>query len=144
MHYKHTQVGYLVVILLLFIAGAIFTGISISGEPVEIGFSIFVIMIGMLALFSTLTVTVTREHLRLYFGVGLIRKKFAIKDILSYRKVRNKVWWGFGIRLTPHGWMYNISGLDAIELTLSNGKTVRVGTDQQKELMRALDRAKQL
>lgn len=144
MYYKHTQIGYLIIILLLLISIAVFADINIIGEPPLISFSIFAIMIAVLVLFSTLTVTITREQLRLHFGVGLIYKKFNMIDILSVKPVRNKIWWGWGIRLAPHGWLYNVSGLDAVELTLKNGKKVRVGTDEPKTLVRAIQRAESI
>ena len=53
-------------------------------------------------------------------------------------QVRNRWWWGFGIRWTPHGWMWNISGLDAVELTYHNGKKFRIGTDEPEALLEAL------
>jgi len=56
--------------------------------------------------------------------------------------VRNKWWYGLGIRLTPHGWLYNVSGLDAIEIVRRSGKTFRVGTDEPKALAAALRAAR--
>jgi hypothetical protein len=37
-------------------------------------------------------------------------------------------------RITPHGWLYNVSGLDAVEIQLCSGKKFRIGTDQSSEL----------
>ena len=51
---------------------------------------------------------------------------------------RNSWWYGWGIRLTPHGWMWNISGLDAVELTYRNGKKFRIGTDELEMLLGVL------
>ena len=35
--------------------------------------------------------------------------------------------------------MYNVSGLDAVELTLRNGRRFRVGTDERQALLNALN-----
>jgi hypothetical protein len=46
-----------------------------------------------------------------------------------------------GIRKIPGGWLYNISGADAVELTLKGGKRCRIGTDVPEELERAIEPA---
>jgi hypothetical protein len=48
--------------------------------------------------------------------------------------------WGWGIRLTPRGWLFNVSGLDAVELTMTTGKHYRIGTYDPMGLARAIDR----
>ena len=85
-------------------------------------------------LFGALTVEVDHVAIRLRFGLGLIRKAFSLTDVASCRVVRNRWWWGWGIRLIPGGWLYNVSGLDAVELVLKNGKTFRIGTDEPRQL----------
>jgi hypothetical protein len=52
--------------------------------------------------------------------------------------VRNPWYYGWGVRLTPHGILYNVSGLNAVELLLDDGRRVRVGTDEPDALVRAL------
>jgi len=41
-------------------------------------------------------------------------------------------------RQTPHGWMWNISGLDAVEIEYRDGKCFRIGTGDPQELLAAL------
>ena len=99
-----------------------------------------VILIGVVAaaLFWGLTVEVNKDVVRLYFGFGIIHRSILREHIAMVTQVRNRWWWGFGIRWTPHGWMWNISGLDAIELTYHNGKKFRIGTDEPEVLLEAL------
>jgi len=85
-------------------------------------------------LMGALTVEVDDALVRLRFGIGLVRKSFRLDEIASCRPVRNKWWWGWGIRLIPGGWLYNVSGLDAVELELKNGKVFRIGTDEPQVL----------
>ena len=73
-------------------------------------------------LFDSLTVTVLTNLIEIRFGIGIIRKQFDITKIQSAAIVRNKWYYGWGIRLTPHGWLYNVAGLDAVEIRLNNGK----------------------
>ena len=37
----------------------------------------------------------------------------------------------------PSGWMFNVSGLDALELVLANGKRFRIGTDNPNDVIEA-------
>ena len=63
------------------------------------------------------------QDVRLFFGMGIIRRTIPRQRIAQAEQVRNSWWYGWGIRLTPHGWMWSISGLDAVELTsLPGGK----------------------
>ena len=99
-----------------------------------------VILIGLVgaALFWGLTVEVNKDVVRLYFGFGIIHRSILREHIAMVTQVRNRWWWGFGIRWTPHGWMWNISGLDAVELIYHNGKKFRIGTDEPEVLLEAL------
>jgi hypothetical protein len=62
-----------------------------------------------------------------------------IADIQSCKAVRNNPLSGIGIRMIPGGWLYNVSGLKAIELTFKNKKSkVRIGTDKPGEIAELL------
>ncbi len=88
--------------------------------------------------FSSLTVEVTPTRLTWFFGPGLLRKCIEREAIMGATPVRNLWWYGWGIHLTPRGWLYNVGGLDAVELALSNGSTLRIGSDEPEALARAL------
>ena len=66
-------------------------------------------------------------------------KQLLIDEIHSCRVVRNKWWQGFGIRMLSDGWMYNLSGLQAVKLKLKSGAQVRLGTDEPNYLLQAID-----
>jgi len=38
-------------------------------------------------------------------------------------------------------WIYNVSGFDAVEIKLKNGKTYRIGTDESQKLEQAILRS---
>ncbi len=59
-------------------------------------------------------------------------------DIANVSIVRNSVLNGFGIRMRPGFRLYNVSGLDAVELHLKNGEVRRIGTDDASGLAAAL------
>ncbi|MEJ2284164.1 MAG: hypothetical protein P8X85_11275 [Desulfobacterales bacterium] len=48
--------------------------------------------------------------------------------------IGDKRHYGRNIRLTPHGWLFNVSGLHAVEIPLRSGKKYRMGTDDPEGL----------
>lgn len=90
-------------------------------------------------MFGSLTVVVEPGSVLVAFGPGLIRKRIPLEHVLECKPARNKWWWGWGIRKIPNGWMYNVSGLDAVELVLRSGRTFRIGTDEPERLARVIN-----
>jgi len=131
--YRHRQVGWLIVTgfgSIAFSLGYIAYHSHQFGPLVPM-----VLVVTVLALFSTLTVKVNDEFIEVCFGPGVIRKKWRLADVQSCQPVRNHWWYGWGIRWIGHGkWLFNVSGLDAVELSLKDGRIYRVGTDEPQRL----------
>jgi len=147
-YYKHTQIGYLMVVIMLGVL-VFFAWVQITAraEPPSAdsgaNFAITAIMaliLFILASFVTLRVVVDGQYLKIRFGWGMFRKKFALTEIAAVRKVKNHWYYGWGIRLWfwPQMWIFNVSGFDAVELTMKNGKIYRIGTDEPDALEQAL------
>jgi hypothetical protein len=90
--------------------------------------------------FWKLTVKIDNETLRVSFGIGLIHKTVPVANIVASEPIRIRWWWGWGIHWTPYGWLYNFSGLDAVAITLRNGRRLCLGTDQPNDLVAAIRR----
>jgi hypothetical protein len=135
-HYKHTQIGTLIIVALSITAAvmAIFFKNTMSWRVLAIIGSLLIVGI----IFCTLTVEVVGGKIKCWFGPGLIRKEFLLSDITGVDIVRNRWYYGWGIRYTPHGWLFSVSGLDAVSITFSSGKHFRIGTDQPHELEKAI------
>lgn len=138
--YRHTQIGYLLIIL--YSAVVVFIGYL----NVLVGFNPFalaalIVMLFVLRLSSSLTVAVDDKMIKIQFGLGIIRKVFLLQGIETYSVVKNPWYYGWGIRFTPRGWLFNVSGLSAIELQMKNGKRYRIGTDEPDNLANALTEA---
>lgn len=78
------------------------------------------------------------NEVRWHFGPGLWTYRIPRADIDSARPVRNSWLNGFGIRMRPGFRLYNVSGLDAVELRLKTGDIRRIGTDDPNGLATAL------
>ena len=95
----------------------------------------------ILGLFHSLTVRVSTNSIELSFGIGLIRKRFVVDDVQTATIVRNRWYNGWGIRRFRGGWLYNVSGFDAVEIHFADGRKCRIGTDQPRELLAAIESA---
>ena len=88
-------------------------------------------------LFAALTIEVAEGVLKVSFGPGIIGKMVRIA-IEACRVVKNPWYYGWGLRLTPHGWLYNVSGTKGAEITLKSGRTFRLGSDEPEMLCQAI------
>jgi hypothetical protein len=137
--YQHTQTGTVMIVgmalLAIFFAFMAYT----LPSPGRWGASVAVFGLIILAwLFSSLTVSVSDSELQWRFGPGLWNYRMALADIASVSIVRNSLLNGFGIRMRPGFRLYNVSGLDAVELQLKSGDIRRIGTDDPAGLASAL------
>lgn len=138
MNYERRQYGKAFLVM-AFVFLVVVTGVLAAMGEMLPAASISAMLVILMACFSWLTVSVQREGIKLSFGIGLVRRTIPYERIVSTTIVRNKWWYGWGIRLSPHGWMWNLSGLDAVELLYEDGKAFRIGTDDPKGLKRAID-----
>lgn len=80
-------------------------------------------------LFFGMTTKVDKERLFISYGIGLIRKKIDLDQIQHVTIVKNPWYYGWGIRLIPHGMLYNIGGSGGIELKLKEtASVIRIGS----------------
>jgi hypothetical protein len=91
--------------------------------------------------FNGLAVRVTAEEVHVAFGPGVLRRRIPVSQIRGAEPVRNRWWYGWGVRYTPRGWLWNVGGLDAVELDLASGRRFRIGTDEPQALAGAIRRA---
>jgi hypothetical protein len=134
--YRHTQVGYVTLTVTLLVALAVVALPSRSERSVTVGVASLLAICAVL--FSSLTVEITDGELRFYFGPGFWRKRFPLTEVTAANPTRTSWWEGWGIRITPRGVLYNVSGTNAVEIELRSGKRFRIGTDQPEGLVQAL------
>ena len=139
MRYEHTQRGTVMIAVLL-LAMAVLTAAALQvfhWVPLLV-----VAALGLcLCMFHSLTVTVDDEAVRVRFAGEFIRFRFPLGEIESCKQVRNRWWFGWGIKWYYRGWLYNVSGLDAVELKMKDGRLRRIGTDEPEKLAAAINAA---
>jgi len=139
--YHHVQFGTTIVVTLGLFLGFL-TGVSSVVGWVPGGLAVAGILIVAGLLFYQLEVQVADGELRLRFGVGLVRRRFALADIRAAQAVRNRWLHGWGIHRLARGWIYNVNGWEAVEIELADGSAHRIGTDEPGALLAALERAR--
>jgi hypothetical protein len=138
--YEHTQVGYFIIVAV--VAAMVAIGIIMANTGVNwIAIAVLVVLAVALVLFPSLTVVISEEELLVQFGPGVIRKRFKLNEIESCQAVKNPWYYGWGIRSTPDGMLFRVSGFHAVEIKLITGKEYLIGTDVPQELEGAIRQA---
>jgi hypothetical protein len=118
--------------------------LTLTGDPVAraVLWMMVPLLLFLLVTFWSLTITVTERELRWKLGVGIVRKRVPLSEIEHVEPIRNSPIWGWGIRWTPKGWLYNVHGLDSVLIRLRSGKQFMLGTDQPRELAARIESAR--
>ena len=144
--YKHTQFGVLNTLVFGFVGvliALVLRSKLADGQWLAAVILISIYLLGI-ALFYAFTVDISPRYLKFWFGVGWIRKSYILEEIQSSQAVVSPWYYFWGIKSIPGGWLYAIAPGRAVEIVLRNGKKLRLGTNQPKELKEALDGAKKL
>ena len=137
--YRHRQIGYLPIALGIFLGGTLGT-VEWRRSPTLGAVVLLVVAAGPL-LFSSLTITIRDGMLSSHFGLGFWSKRFALADIADVAIATSSLAEGWGIRVTPTGMLYNVSGTGAVEVRLRSGTRFRLGTDEPDRLLDVLHAA---
>jgi uncharacterized membrane protein YdbT with pleckstrin-like domain len=138
--YEHTQVGYVIIIAM--VAAMVAVGIILVNQASDwIAIAVLGVLAVILVLFHSLTVVINEEELVVQFGTGTIRKRFRLNEIESVQAIRVPWYYGWGIRGSPQGMVFRVSGFDAVHVKLSAGKEYLIGTDVPQELDQAIRQA---
>jgi hypothetical protein len=139
-HYEHTQIGHVIIWSVLAII--LIASCGLLGSPLhrEAPVIVSIILLVCLVLFYRLRITIDGETLYASFGIGVIRKRVRLVEIVRCELFRIRWWYGWGIHLTPYGWLYNVSGFEAVAITLRDGRNFALGTNDPHGLVDAIRR----
>lgn len=135
--YEHTQIAHVIIWSVL--ASILIANRGLIGHHAP-PLVVSIMLLVCLALFYRLKVTIDGETLCASFGIGVIRKKVRLAEIVGCEPIRIRWWYGWGIHLTPCGWLYNVSGFDSVVITLRDGRKFAFGTDDPHGLVDAIRR----
>ena len=93
-----------------------------------------------IAAFYKLTIKIDNQALRASLGIGLIQRTIPISEITVCEPIRIRWWYGWGIHFTSYGWLYNVSGWDAVAIALRDGRKFALGTNDPQGIATAIRR----
>jgi len=134
-NYQHTQTAHAILFPVVCMV-VIFAVVGVLKFPPLL---LVVALLSLVAwLFHSLTIEIAEGELRWRFGPGWIRKRVPLDLIISAEVVRTRVLEGWGIHHSRFGWLYNVSGFDAVAIRLKNGQHFALGTDESQALLAAI------
>ena len=104
--------------------------------------ALFGVLGGAFLLVGWMRVTVDERAVRAVMGVGLLRRSVELAEVRKADIVRTRVWWGWGVHLTPAGWLYNVGGRWAVRLELATERPVMIGSADPAGLHDAIEAAR--
>jgi hypothetical protein len=142
MEYEHTQYGYTGILTTIFVVAAAAMASPSASEESQWTVLLFIaFMVGLVAItfwFSRLVVTVADGEVTATFGIRKPHRVTQLSNVRTVSQARNTWIQGWGVRKISNGWMYNVWGLDAVELELVSGDIFRIGTDEPEKLHTAI------
>jgi hypothetical protein len=143
--YRHTQAG--TVIRWALLAGLLpLTALAwlpaIPPTLVVLLLALAIVTVASTLLLWSLTIEISPAHFKFWFGPGLIGKTVALVDITACDPVDGIRAWGIHWA-GKKGWLYNVSGFQALSISLKNGQRFMVGTDEPASVCEALAKARQ-
>jgi len=139
MIYHHTQHGRLLVALA--VAGGVVMAGALAAAHQPLVVLALLPILGIVGVFSRMTIELDETELRHHFGLGVWRKRVPLSDVVDATRTSSHWLEGWGIRITPRGMLYNVAGTDAVEIRLRSGRRFRLGTDEPDVLLAALRQA---
>jgi hypothetical protein len=138
--YAHKQFGQAAVLIIVLPVFGFLAVAAWLNQPL-IWFIVAFVTIFMLislAMLSSMTVHVDNEKVHVFYGPGFPSFSFPLGEIRAVQVVRNTPMMGIGIHFIRRGMIYNISGLDGVELAFVSGRRAIIGTDEPEALVQAI------
>ena len=138
--YRHYQSSRLYTVLLWFLSIVFLCAFIDSGYN-YVNIIAFTLVLFVIYGFSKMFVFVNEEYIKIRFWFGIFTKRILLSDVESVKQVRNKWYYGWGIKyvwIPKMTIIYSVYGLDAVEIILRNGKRFRIGTDEAGVLEEAI------
>lgn len=139
--YSSRQFGWK--ILLLTTPALILMAIATRNDPAEAPpLWLWPLMVLILVPFSAMTVTVTREHLRVAMLLGFPRKTVRIEDIGEITAWEATGLQRFNVRLKPLQGEFRLGGRAGVTIVPKKGLPIHVSDPDPKRLLKAVEKAR--
>ena len=143
--YLHRQIGVQSLIahgVGFAILGWLFFRVDLAGVSLTMFATLAALLTISVIAFTTLACTVQDGEFRVACGIfGWPDKRVALSEIAGVLPTKTALISGFGIRVTTRGWLYSVSGRQAVIVGLRDGKQFLVGTDEPTKLADAINQS---
>ena len=144
--YGHRQIGWAMIagmLVAIAVVAVVFALVERYGD-VRLDFNIVIVVLAVIAaMFSSLTTRITDRAMAWWFGLPMIGRRIPLSEIESISATRTNLMEGWGIHLTIwHGWVWNVSGFNAVHVTLRSGTKFAVGTPEPHAVVAAVERVR--
>ena len=143
--YSHRQIGIQSLIahaVGIVVLAWVFFRVALVGVSVPMFAALAIMLVVSLVTFTSLHCDVDSEQFRARFGIfGWPGKCVPLADIAGALPTRTAIISGFGIRVTTRGWLYSVSGRDAVIVGMRVGKQFLIGTDEVIALAEAINQS---
>jgi hypothetical protein len=140
MIYEKVQTGWFLIILFSIIICSVTLCylLELGNKPLSLtGYIISTtILASVLLVFFRLKVKVDDLGIHIVYGIGLVHILIKPEEINYVSVVKTPFTSGLGIRMTEKGMLYNVQGLDAVEISFFEGKSkiVQIGSNDAVSL----------
>lgn len=148
MHYEHRQSAtWLRVMAVVLLAFFVWMTTIVARQSPNPTVPVIVIVIaggiavGILYIFTSMRVAVDHEAVSWSFAHGFPNYRLPLADVRAVHVVKNSWLWGWGVRWSPAGWIYRVSGTHSVEID-TDRKKVFLGSDEPERLAEAILAAK--
>lgn len=115
---------------------------QIGNNPLTLNslYFIFPMLILVVLLFYKMDIYVNSEEVKIVFGIGWIKKRIKLSDVLFVGTMKKQLLNGIGIHFTAKGVLYNIRYTDAVELKIrGSNRVIQIGTEDVENLKREIE-----
>ena len=145
MKYEKSQIGWVMISVFGTLLSLLIIIRLTLWDSTQLPDSLFIIAISVsflfLLLFYKLKIKIEAREIQVIFGIGVVKIKIKPQEISNVETIKVPWWYGWGIRLTPKGWLYNVNGNRAVYFNYMSdekAKRVMLGTEDPENLIKAL------
>lgn len=138
--YEHTQTGWPILVAMVVAVGIVEAAAVLTADRLVPW--IVVVLVPVTLLFSSLTIRVTPQALEWWLGLRMLGRTIPLAEIGTVEAIRTNLFEGWGIHLTWHGWLWNVSGFNAVSIRLRGGTRYALGTPEPQAVIAAIERAR--
>jgi len=141
--YRATQLGTTSTLIVMAVAVGVYFIMRLAVAPPWIFWLTLAVLIAVGLSTSSMTVVVTNRAVDWNGTLGLFHQSVDVAKITAVSIVRLPFISGYGLRIGRSSALWRVSGSTAVRLTLTDGRTIFLGSAEPERLVAAINTAQQ-